>query len=99
MKKFQANKFSYSSRQQWNDTFPWGGGHTTTSDPTKRDWRLKAVSKQLAVISRTGVEGCLSVMIIDNGLDVAFYDEMTLEEVYRRLRSGERLIADEFRQI
>lgn len=87
-----------SARMMWNATFPWGSGHTIETDPTKRGWRMVAISEHLAVIGQKGVPGCISVMPLGrNELDVAIYDELKPEELDRQLREG-TVYADLFRQ-
>jgi len=68
--------FSISPQASWEGTSPWGGGHTHETDPTRRGWRLRAVSTNLAIIGRRGKPGCISVMPISGGqFDVAWYEE------------------------
>jgi len=102
-KEFKKPQFlrelTVSYHQLWQNTFPWGGGHTHTTDPTKRGWRMKAVSSKLTVIGRTGIPGCMSVLLLSEGFDVAIYDEEKPEDIFRALKDGQRLQADEYKQV
>lgn len=103
-------EFTVSAQQSWSATLPWGGGHTVETDPTRRGWRIRAVSHQLAVLGRTGVPGCMSVMpcMVNRssnnpegvpGFDVAFYDTEKPEDVFQSLRDrSEGPGADAFQQ-
>lgn len=88
-------EFSVSPRSQWSASSPWGGGHTTETDPTRKGWRLVASSHQLAVIGQKGVKGCASVMPLSDGrLDVAYHDEAKPEELAARFSKNERVGGD-----
>ena len=76
---FKLNEFVISPQQTWANSFPWGGGHTLETDPTRRGWRIRAVDADLAVVGRSGNPGCLSVRSSAEGYDVAFYECTPLE--------------------
>jgi len=98
MENDMLKAFAVSFRQTWDASLPWGNGHTLETDPTKRGWRLRAMSGQLAVIGRTGVPGCLSVVPFDGQYDVAHYDELTPEEAWKRLKAGS-IVADAYQRV
>lgn len=90
-------EFSVSPQQMWESSFPWGGGHTRETDPTRRGWRIRAISAELAVVGRPGVLGCLSVRRMGDGrLDIAMYDEVFPREVDQQLRAKRSTEADAF---
>ena len=81
-------EFTIHPQQQWNNTSPWGGGHTIETDPTRKGWKMRANSVHCAVVGQPGKPGCASVMRMgDNQLDVALYEE-TPNEVSEQLKTG-----------
>lgn len=85
-------EFTIDPRNEWRDC--WGGGHTTSTDPTKQGWKCLPVTgrEKLAIIGQNGVAGCASVRAYPDIYDVAFYDE-TPKEVLDSLRAGKSLDA------
>jgi hypothetical protein len=89
----------FRATSTWESSFPWGSGHTAETDPSRRGWRLRGVSSYVAVIGRTGVRGCFTVVPLSGGYDVATHDEIKPEEAFKRLKAGERLVGDAYRQV
>lgn len=106
MKAFNPKEFKVSHSQRWQSSLPWGNGHTHETDPTRKGWRLKGL-EYVAVMGQTGVAGCVTVVCLTggydvgcltDGYDVGFHSELKPEEAFRRLKEGEILHADEYRQ-
>ena len=78
--------FQVSPSQLWANTFPFGGGHTTETDPTRRGWKFRAQGA-CVLFGRKGIKGCFSAMSLGDGrLDVALYEDHTPREVSEWLK-------------
>jgi len=73
----------------WHSTCPFGGGHTTDSDPSTRGWKYRGQGKDeyVLVLGRKGVKGCMSAIFLSDYLEVAVYDELTPIELSRALET------------
>lgn len=97
-------QFTLDPRNIWQNTLPWGNGHTRETDPFLQGWRLKARSAELCIIGRKadggGVRGCASVLPYGDGrYDVAIYDELTPAELQAKFDAGENVPGDEYFQV
>lgn len=70
------NIIDFKAPNHWDASFPWGGGHTVETDPTKNGWRMvKQPGGNVVVIGQKGIPCCASVVRISDYYDVAIYDE------------------------
>lgn len=88
----ELKEFTVSIQSIWSGSSPFGGGHTVETDPTKRGWRLVAVSDELAVIGRKGKPGCFGIRTMSGGdrgkYLIGLYEEEKPEELTELLKEG-----------
>lgn len=84
---------------------PWGGGHTVWTDPSQKGWRctrVEILGGRVWVLGQKGVQGCASALLVPQDgdrpsrWDVAFYDDLCLEDLAKRLPTVFSPLADEF---
>lgn len=84
-------EFKIHPKARWEATTPWGGGHTVTTDPTRKGWRFRVLENGSAVFGRPGVAGAFHARFVEGAVDVIVYDALTPQEVDAALRRGEHL--------
>lgn len=94
-------EFHVSPADRWRASFPWGGGHTAATDPTRRGWRMKVLAKRsggtVALFGRAGIKGCFVAVPLSGGYDVHFYEDLSPEEREAAFFGPEPAAADYFR--